>query len=392
MRNWQYPSHTSDRDLRLDFLRGYFVFVMTIDHLGMFPAWTQVLTGANRLWVSAAEGFVLISGLVLGLLYRQRIREKGWSWSVNKVGKRAFQLYALGALGRVILTTSDYLLRLFIGRESPLPDNYWHVLEGALLHVRYDYGYIDLLPLYAILLPLGLVAIYFLQRGKWPGVLLASLLLWHAARIDPRLFRLLRIIFNPAIWQFLFIIGVMLGYYRDEIRRWYEKRPLPQPLVILLIIASFGLLALNYQIAFNGLWPNWDWKAVRLLIFDKAALAPGRIILSLLIFAASYALLTRSWPVWQKTLGWLFLPLGQNALLAYLLQAGLGYVVTHLPGYPYPDHNPVWMGFVHLAAVLLVWQMTRLLAPWLDDLPALRWPHTAVPQRESASHGQTPIT
>lgn len=62
LNHWRYPSSAYPRDLRLDLLRGYFIFVMIVDHLQTFPAWTMSLTGGNALWVSAAQGFVLAKG------------------------------------------------------------------------------------------------------------------------------------------------------------------------------------------------------------------------------------------------------------------------------------------------------------------------------------------
>ena len=53
------------RDLRIDLLRGYFVVAMIIDHVrGQSPLY--LLTGGNRFYTSAAEGFILTSGLVAG--------------------------------------------------------------------------------------------------------------------------------------------------------------------------------------------------------------------------------------------------------------------------------------------------------------------------------------
>ena len=53
------------RDLRVDFLRGFAVLAMVVDHLGG-PSWLYALTGGNRFYTSAAEGFILISGLLGG--------------------------------------------------------------------------------------------------------------------------------------------------------------------------------------------------------------------------------------------------------------------------------------------------------------------------------------
>ncbi len=372
MVNWKYYLPTEPRDLRLDFLRGYFVFVMTIDHLGIFPAWTSLLTGANRLWISAAIGFVIISGLVMGTLYRSRVAEQGWHWSAAQIGRRALQLYLLGAIGRLILATGDYVLRLFWERPSPLPENYWRLVEGALLSTGYWFAYVDMLTLYAFLLPMGLGVIYFIRQGKWKWVTLVSFLLWYAGRTDPETLSFLRIGFNVFLWQFPFILSVIIGFYRQEIGSWWGKRPFPKLTSTLLVSSAFTLLIINYLIVFHGLWPGIDWKQVNELIFDKFSVDPGRILVAFWVFAGAYKLITQFWIVWQKLLGWLLLPLGQNALIAYLVQGFLSYFISRLPGFPFPDHDPIIMGFLHLGAVLFVWQVTRLIARFLGN-PRLTW-------------------
>ena len=65
------------------------------------------------------------------------------------------------------------------------------------------------------------------------------------------------------------------------------------------------------------------------------------------------------WGVLEPPIGWLLLPLGKNALTAYLVQAFLFYIVTRMPDHPFPDHDPTIMGFLHVGAVLLVWSATK---------------------------------
>src|SRR5215218_9537606 len=64
------------RDPRFDLLRGYCVFAMIVDHVGG-TSWLYALTGGNRGPVTAAEGFVFLSGLVLGIVSRRRVSRDG---------------------------------------------------------------------------------------------------------------------------------------------------------------------------------------------------------------------------------------------------------------------------------------------------------------------------
>src|SRR6266446_2451322 len=72
VRTWSYyrtADVASRRDLRLDLLRGFCIFAMVVDHFGG-DSWLYAITGGNRFYVSAAEGFIFISGFVMGQAYR----------------------------------------------------------------------------------------------------------------------------------------------------------------------------------------------------------------------------------------------------------------------------------------------------------------------------------
>src|SRR5258708_12496321 len=60
---------TSRRDLRVDLLRGFCIFAMVVDHFGG-DSWLYAITGGNRFYVSAAEGFIFISGFLMVQAYR----------------------------------------------------------------------------------------------------------------------------------------------------------------------------------------------------------------------------------------------------------------------------------------------------------------------------------
>src|SRR5919205_1462897 len=74
---WAYPPGSGRRDLQLDLLRGFAVFAMVVDHFGGRSLLT-FLTGGNEFLVSAAEGFVFLSGFVMGMVYGGRIERVGW--------------------------------------------------------------------------------------------------------------------------------------------------------------------------------------------------------------------------------------------------------------------------------------------------------------------------
>lgn len=359
---WRYPISSARRDLRLDLLRGYCIVVMTIDHVGLFPAWTIGLTGNARLWVSAAEGFFLIAGIVMGMVYQQWLIERGWQWSIKHAGRRAIQLYAIGAIGHLVLATGDFVLRLVRSRPSNLPTDYFQLVQGAIFQTRPAPEALSLMPLYALLIVWGLAALYGLRQGKWRRVLLGSFALWYVARLEPTAFVIFRTDFNFATWQCLFIIGLVAGYHRDELRRKWLSWPARHLLAAALIVSTGLMLLLSYQVGVGGLWSDVAWLQPYGPVFDRNWLGPGRIVTALWAFAGYYALVTAGWRPLQRTLGWLLMPLGQHALTAFILQAIAVYLIVRLPGWPFADHDPTLMGFVHVAIILAIWLATWSIA------------------------------
>jgi hypothetical protein len=359
---WRYIPQTSHRDLRLDFLRGYFVFVMSINHLRLLPTWTLPFTGGNELWVTAAEGFILVSGLVFGNLYRYRAKELGWHKFTSTVAMRALKLYLLAVVGQFILTTGDYILRAWRDRPTTVPESYRDLVEGAFLQIRFSYPYLDVLVLYALLLLWGVFAIYLLTNQRWKLVLFGSFILWYAWHREPSSFVIFHAYFNFAAWQFLFILGVVGGYYREELHRWWRSFPLPTWLLTLLLaIPALIILLMNYQAVFNGWHIPPFFQLFINGISDKPALHLNRIIFSIWVFIALYGLVSWLWRPLNSLLGWLFLLFGQNALLAYLGQALLSYIVHRLPGYPFESLGFVLTGFAEVAIILLLWFLVRQL-------------------------------
>jgi len=74
---WRYdPSVEGKRDLRLDFLRGIAICFMSVNHLESNSYFNNLTQG--HIYASAAEGFVFLSGFVLGMVTLGRIKKGGW--------------------------------------------------------------------------------------------------------------------------------------------------------------------------------------------------------------------------------------------------------------------------------------------------------------------------
>src|SRR5438034_15287 len=115
--SWAYQFQPGSRDLRLDLLRGFAIFAMVVDHFGGH-SWLTYLTGGNEFLVSAAEGFVFLSGFVTGMVYGRRIQRDGWLAAAEAIIRRAALLYVV-TVGLTLLFVGLFLftdLRLWLDR------------------------------------------------------------------------------------------------------------------------------------------------------------------------------------------------------------------------------------------------------------------------------------
>src|SRR5688500_4171262 len=67
---------------------------MVVDHLGG-ASFLYPLTGGNTFFVSAAEGFIFLSGLMVGLIHGRRIERDGLATVQLRLLRRALTLYGV---------------------------------------------------------------------------------------------------------------------------------------------------------------------------------------------------------------------------------------------------------------------------------------------------------
>src|SRR5438105_12827472 len=135
VRAWSYyrtADIASRRDLRLDLLRGFCIFAMVVDHFGG-DSWLYAVTGGNRFYVSAAEGFIFISGFVMGQAYRNKRDRSGLTAAMGDALRRARTLY----IATVVLTLIFSVLYLYTdialwtGRDFGLGIDTWQEITVA---------------------------------------------------------------------------------------------------------------------------------------------------------------------------------------------------------------------------------------------------------------------
>jgi len=217
----------AERRWDLDAIRGLLLVLMTSTHL---PTRFSDPTGQPFGFVSAAEGFVMVSGLMAGMVYSAKARRDGVMQMQDAFFRRALKIYAcqvglllfaftviaaIGLIAREEAVTN--LLAFFI--ERPVTA----VFSGLLL--IYNPALLDILPMYILFMVVSpLILLHGLHHG-WGAILCASVVVWLLAQFDAgrMLFDQFDLwlklpvsyeemgAFEVLGWQFLWVLGLWMG-------------------------------------------------------------------------------------------------------------------------------------------------------------------------------------
>ncbi len=351
LRGWRYPQ-VARRDARLDLLRGFCLFAMIVDHIGG-PSFLHLFTTGNTFYVSAAEGFVFISGLLVGIVYRGVLAREGLRAAARKALVRARTLYVL----MVALTLVFYYISLPLGlfwtrtvdMSNPLAFA-WQVMT-----FQRSFHLTDVLALYVLLLLGTPVALWLLHTGRTRWLLGGSWALWLAYQFAPELAAqpLAGVkSFHPAAWQVFFVHAMAIGYHRAALARWmHQRRRMRIAAIALAVLVAVGVVYATGGSVLGTARPLLGE------FIDKTSVGPGRLLTAAAFFPLAYLLVTYLWGALTRALGWLLLPLGENSLYSYTLHVPLVAAANLLgdsPGTTLASHAANVAA--QLAALFIIWR------------------------------------
>lgn len=344
-----------------DLMRGFFVLVIIIDHLQRWPGMFDWITGQGRLWVSAAEGFIFISGLMIGLIRgRGNIHLPLWVVT-KKLWWRALTLYIWAVLTALITLAIVAVWHATFYPYPPGTDSYettstlGRIIETVLF--KGTFGWSVFLQQYAVYLFVAPAFVYLLRRKLWWVGLGLSGLVWIVGFGNEQFL---------LSWQFLFFIGATVGFYfRDVQATWQNLRHREFIRWGLYVFAGTTLVASVLTI-FG--WPivKQSWSPVSLeqmlayreyidAYFIRPELLPVHLLLTLVWIAALYMLFKRFEAVIKHYAGWLLMRFGQNSLFVYILQ---GFIVVLVSGI-FPQTDIIILNAsITAGTILLIWWLT----------------------------------
>jgi len=367
---WRYdPTAGEKRDFRLDFLRGIAIIFMVVNHLESHSYFNTITQG--HIYASAAEGFVFLSGYVLGMVTLKRIEREGLQSAMRKLLTRSRVLYFTSFILMVSLGLFSIIAP---GMTRPsfdhAPGTWWQIiLAAATFHLAPPV--IDILQLYVLLLLVSPGIFWLLRRGLWLPVFTASWSLWAIQQVHPYSFSLHPLdrefpYFIFATWQLLYVNGLLMGYCRKIIGKIWQKILKPPFLLAMTAIVIAAIWAAQQDIQL-GVWPaNVSDRALWLRFTDRSINGPIRLVNLFALFSLMFAIVDAFWQPLYQSLGKLLVPLGQNSLYVYILHVPATVIWFLIPGLV---HSGGWLPTLLQALVIAgFWLMVKRKI-WFNVIP-----------------------
>ena len=320
-----------ERQAELDWLRGLMLVLMTLTHV---PTWFGARLGQPFGFVSAAEGFVFLSAFLVGRVYSQIARKRGFPAMRKAAFGRAAKVYAahVGVLLFLFFVLVPFATSHGAYAIMDLASFYVERPRVALvagLALGYNPPLLDILPMYVLFIAASPRIIEFGTRRGWGPLLALSAALWLFAQLGggrhvyESIARLLEWpvpyaqtgAFSLLAWQLLWLVGVRAGSLAAEARvTGQAERPWPRALIFVALSVAAALLVVRHL---TGQVPSATHPALNAL-FDKWHLGPLRL--------ANFAVLAILAVHWRHVLvAW-----ASRSMIATLGRASLTVFTAHL--------------------------------------------------------------
>jgi hypothetical protein len=327
----------SRRDLRLDLFRGLALLFIFIDHIPNNVL--SYVTLHSIAFSDAAEVFIFISGYAAATVYGRALQRQGGVAATGQICRRIWQLYVAHIFIFVILAAEVCYATLSLHQtysEDFGIDNFIDEPQVAIIKVlllQYQPQFLDILPIYMILLGVFPVVLLLLQRClPLPLILSGALYLltlrfgWqpHSYPDNEAWF------FNPLAWQFLFVIGATAGYSQHS--RWvFPGQGSWLPKLAIAITVAIGIVSISWTIhgAYDA-FPGLLLRELSPLVADKSNLAPLRLISFLALAVTVAHFVGRDSGVLRWRVAQLIIRCGQHSLQVFCLGivlSVLGYIL-----------------------------------------------------------------
>lgn len=374
------------RDLRIDMMRGVVMFMLVVVHIEVFSIFNYLAW--ERLGIiTSAEGFVMFSGMVLGLVHR-RIQDKknNISESTHRLLQRSLQIYKaniaivlilfilviLNTPGVEVITTFKNWSTGDVYSLIPKSDWAWNKIVIDIVMLKHSPHQVQILGLYVILLAISPFIIYLLKSKRWiiAVVLVVSAYLYQLTYPSRPSKAQFEYAFPLLAWQFIFYMALIAGYFFIEIKSFCIKYKFQFFVILLTSNVYFIFYAWNSP---NPAFPDWirfnyysseEFYALHNNWYSKRNLGFLRVINNVVFWSAVYAILSLFWKPINRFFGWLFVPVGQYSLYVFIMHIPVIYLLNLM--FSYSNYPPQFKpeafflnSLIHLGAILILWLMVK---------------------------------
>lgn len=388
--SWRY-SIAGARDLRIDFMRGIALVMMVVAHTEVMSVF-NIFSWERFGLTTGAEGFVILSGFMLGMLNRARLQKVVLltvSWGLYL---RAWKIYRVNIIIIVSFILLAYIPHINLFEVTHFADRFsgesWSLYPvtpqiketwfNIILYLQIGPHQTQILGLYIFLLLFSPLFLGMLQKGNAWWLLGASLLvygLWQRwpLRLTPSEFEFA---FPLLAWQFIFVLGMASGWYKAELIS-FARTPAGKAVVVALVIVALilGFIAQNHTNpfmppallmhvippdSFNTFYHTWA---------AKNGLGPVRVLNDIALMVTVYLVLTYCWTPLNRLLGWFLIPLGQHSLYTFILHVYVVLLVSQFITFDLWRHAWIENTLVHAAALGILWLMAKynVAARWIPN-------------------------
>jgi hypothetical protein len=363
------PVQKKPRLWELDALRGLMLVLMLSTHL---PTNFGIPTSQPFGFVSAAEGFVLLSAYMAGLVYTQRYMKYGLAAMQRAFMRRAMVVYTCQAASLFFLFTIIAILGVSLSQPA-VKELIWFYLQHPrtafvwAMALVYNPPLLDILPIYVLFMLASPWVLTYALRHGWRVILLLSAALWLASQFDLAKYLYEGVVdltglpvpfsetgaFETYSWQFLWVLGMWLGSTHARVPA-AERKPLSQWVVYGAIVLAATFFIWRH---ITGLGAFAETNPLNIL-FDKWHLGPLR-----LLNVAALAIVVMHFSPWLKAhlprVGWLQ-TMGQSSLSVFCAHLVIVLMVLTVAGEPAPD-RPLWIDLALFAgSIVALYGVARL--------------------------------
>ncbi|WP_394646378.1 OpgC family protein [uncultured Sphingomonas sp.] len=368
----------------IDGLRGFFLVFMLINHLVFQDGYWMSHVNHNKLaFVEDAQGFVFLSGLMIGLVYGRKMLKLGYVAGRRQVWRRAFQLYrwAMGIVvavlvARAVLPGAPQAWGNWLGHTALTGDP---LRLAAIATFLFQPTVMDILPQYVLYMLVAPPLLRWCLDGHVVPVATASLILWIAAQLslqrvvtDPLGALVttadgqgIRASFNLLAWQLVFFSGMIAGALtasgRVDWHRLFRADHAAPAKIALAVCLFFAPLRL---FSAYGMLPQWlidridtlgirgDFGPIYLINFAAASIGLTWLLIAGPAHPRRAVQRAAAWARGLFSLSYLRL-LGRHSLHVYVWHVAIVYAVFYVD----QRHGPFtqWLKtLVALAGIVLL--------------------------------------